>query len=134
VALLKRNQILDADDMKTEIVPVPEWGGEVCIKMLTGKERDAFEASTITLNKKGQNERNVVNLRARLLVQVIIDPEDNNLPLFNSADIVSLGNKSSVALDRVWAAAQKLNSVTEDDVQELAAGFVSDPSESSTSE
>lgn len=135
---LKRNQILDADDLKTEMVKVPEWAtgdeDEVCIKMLTGTERDKFEASTIRMNKAGRPEQNLDNLRARLIMLCAIDPDDNNLPLFTKDDLRALGNKSAVALDRVFSAAQRLNGFTQADVEELAEGFDSAPSESSTSE
>jgi hypothetical protein len=134
---LKREQILNADDLKVEYVKVPEWaqGGEdeVCIKMLTGTERDKFEASMVRVNKAGKPEQNLENLRARLIVLCAIDPDDNNLPLFTDDDIRSLGKKSAIALDRVFTAAQKLNGFTEEDIEELAEGFSSAPSESSTS-
>lgn len=133
MALLKRQQILDANDMKTEIVSVPEWGGDVCIKMMTGTERDAFEAATIKQNKNGSQSRNFDNVRARFLVKVIIDPDDNNLPVFTESDIKALGAKSVAALDRVFSAAQELNSVTDQDVENLANSFEVAPSESSTS-
>ena len=32
MALLTREDILNYNDIKTEIVPVPEWGGEVKVK------------------------------------------------------------------------------------------------------
>ena len=35
MALLTREDILNYNDIKTEIVPVPEWGGEVKVKGLT---------------------------------------------------------------------------------------------------
>jgi len=42
---LNKEQILRADDLKTEEVDVPEWGGSVRVRVLTGTERDAFESS-----------------------------------------------------------------------------------------
>ena len=47
MGVLTREQILKADDMTTERVPVPEWGGEVLVKSLTGRQRDEFEGSMI---------------------------------------------------------------------------------------
>ena len=37
--MLTRKQILECADIPTEIVKVPEWGGEVLVKGLTGAER-----------------------------------------------------------------------------------------------
>lgn len=135
---LKREQILQADDLKYDYVKVPEWAtdgeDEVCIKMLTGTERDKFETSMVRVNRAGKPEQNLENLRARLIVKCAIDPDDNNLPLFTEDDVKSLGKKSAVALDRVFSAAQRLNGFTNADIEELSEGFDSAQSESSTSE
>ena len=133
MASLKRDQILSAKDMKKDYVDVPEWGGEVCLKSLTGTERDDFEASMIEVSKTGKTRQNLRNLRARLVVLCAIDPDDDDLRLFSDSDVHELGRKSAAALDRVFAAAQKLNGFTKEDIEDLAEGFESGPSESSTS-
>ena len=47
--LLTRDLILKADDIQTREVEVPEWGGTVLIRALTGTERDAYEAEAYRL-------------------------------------------------------------------------------------
>lgn len=135
MAFLSREGILNADDMATRDVPVPEWGGEVRIRMLTGTERDAFEASTIEQRKDGTTRRNLANLRARLVAECIIVPDgpDKGMRMFVASDIKMLGNKSARALQRVFDACQEFNSFSPEDVEELAQGFDGAPSESSTS-
>ena len=44
---LSRDAILQREDIKTEDVEVPEWGGTVRVRGMSGVERDAFEASLI---------------------------------------------------------------------------------------
>lgn len=124
MALLSRDQILSADDMTFRDVPVPEWGGDVRIRMLSASERDAFEASTVEI-KRGQQKMNVQNIRARFLALCIIN-EAGELQ-FTAADIPLLGKKSSAALQRVWNVAQELNAVTDHDIEELAEDFDGDP-------
>jgi hypothetical protein len=131
--VLKRDAILSANDLKIETVSVPEWGGDVAIRTLTGTERDKFEASMVRVTKSGKAEQNMENVRARLVVLCAIDPDDNNLPIFTEKDIPLLGAKSAAALDRVFSAAQRLNGFSDSDVEALAEGFDSGPSESSTS-
>lgn len=125
MALLNRDQILNADDMTFRDVPVPEWGGDVRIKMLSASERDKFEASTVII-KRGQQKMNVENIRARFLSMCIVN-EQGELE-FTPADIPLLGKKSSAALQRVWNVAQELNAVTDHDIEELAEDFGDDPS------
>lgn len=132
MALLSRDQILDAKDLDTKDVPVPEWGGTVRVRMLSGEERDEFEASMIEMKKDGSVKRNVANVRARLVAAVVINEDGENI--FNRADIRMLGRKSAAALDRVATAAQELNAFSDDDIEELAEGFGSGQSESSTSD
>lgn len=127
--LLTKNQILDADDIKKELVNVPEWGGEVLVRMLTGAQRDAFEDSMIK-NRGKSKEVNLVNIRARLAALCIVD--ESGTRLFNDTEIVNLGNKSAIALDRVFVAAQRLCGLTKEDVAELAKNLESGPSEGST--
>ena len=45
---LTKDQILEANDLQSESVTVPEWGGDVLVRTMTGADRDAFEASMIT--------------------------------------------------------------------------------------
>lgn len=132
MALLGRNQILDAKDLQTEDVPVPEWGGEVRIRMLTGEERDAYEASMVELKKDGSAKANRENVRARLLVLCIVNEQGEQM--FNRADIKLLGRKSAKALERVINKVNEMNGISEKDIEELAEGFDSAPSEGSTTD
>ena len=47
MSLLSKTAILTANDLQTEDVEVPEWGGAVRVRSFTGRERDAFEASMV---------------------------------------------------------------------------------------
>lgn len=132
MALLGRNAILEADDLKTEDVHVPEWGGDVRIRMLTGEQRDAYETSMVELKKDGTPKSNTENVRARLVALCIVN--ENNEQMFNKADVKLLGRKSAAALDRVATAAQRLNGISDEDIEELAEGFDGAPDEGSTSD
>ena len=111
MGLLGREQILGAVDLPTVDVDVPEWGGTVRVRMMTGVERDAFEAATITRHGK-KIEQNLANIRARLVALCVVDEKGGRL--FSEADAEALGKKSAAALNRVFAAAQQLNALTEE--------------------
>lgn len=128
--LLSRDQILGAQDLTFEDVAVPEWGGEVRVRMLTGSERDAFEASTIIRRGK-RVDLNMTNVRARLVALTVVDEAGGRV--FSDADVAELAKKSSAALNRVFEAARKLNGLTEEATAEAAEDFPPDPSASSTS-
>ncbi len=111
--MLDRAAILAADDLPRELVEVPEWGGSVHVRTLTGTERDAFEQSVIVAG-----EKNLGNIRARFAVLTICD--ENGDRIFGERDAVDLGKKSAAALDRVFAVAQTLNGFSSSDVEDLA--------------
>ena len=131
MAMLSREDILAAKDLKFMDLDVPEWGGSVRIKMLTGAERDEFEASTVKMGKGGKPEQNLANLRARLVSLCLVDAD--NVKLFTKADVGHLGMKSAAALERVFKACQEHNGMSEKDIEELTEGFGTGQSESSTS-
>jgi hypothetical protein len=128
--LLNRDQILQVKDLKTQQVEVPEWGGAVIVRCLTGAARDSFEASLVDGKGKSRAE-GLVNLRARLVALSVVDEEGN--PLFTEADIAALGKKSAAALDRIFEAAQRLNRLAQTDVETLAKNSEPDRSGGSTS-
>ena len=129
--LLSREHILGADDRRTEDVPVPEWGGTVRVRALSGAERDAYEAGIVTLRGDGTKSVNLKNLRGRLVSLSCVDDEGNRL--FSDEDAIALGDRSASALERVFDVARKLSGLSEDDVEELAEGFGDAPSGGSTS-
>jgi hypothetical protein len=131
MGLLGRDEILGAKDIVTDDVQVPEWGGIVRIRMLTGNQKDRYEGSVFDRNGN-RTPQSVTGMRARLVALCIVD--QHNVPIFTEKDIPELGQKSAAALSRVWAAAMKLNAISEEDVEELVAGFDDAPSEDSPSD
>ncbi|MEW6223198.1 MAG: hypothetical protein AB1627_01075 [Chloroflexota bacterium] len=124
-ALLSRDAILAAADYVTADVAVPEWGGTVRVKGLTGRERDSYEASI--LSGKGKNrDINLRNARAKLVVMAAIDEAGNRV--FDDADVVALGQKSALALQRVFDKASELAGLDDEAIENLTAELGNDPS------
>ena len=121
---LNKEAILSADDLKQETIQVPEWKGEVIIRTMTGEERDAFDSEMIRDDKKSFK-----NIRARFLSLIICDEQGNRL--FDDKEIAQLGKKSAAALDRLFSAGQKLNRLSNDDIEELAGN--SEPTQKDSS-
>ena len=111
--LLSKEQILQADDLKRETVDTPEWGGEVLLRELRGRERDAFEEGSM------DKQRNVTmtNMRARLVALSAIDEEGDRL--FTSKEAKELGDKSATALNRLFEVCCRLSGITSDDVEKI---------------
>ena len=121
---LSKASILAAKDTKlSEALPVPEWGGEVYIKTLSGTERDAFEDAYA--------ENKMKAFRCRFLVLTLSD--DKGQRLFEDGDVAELGKKSSVVINRLFEAAWKHNAFTNEAVESLGEGSPDGQSGGSTS-
>jgi len=128
--ILTREQILGANDMKTEPVEVPEWGGSVIVRGMTGVERDRLEQDSV--KGKGNDAKiNLINMRARMVAASVVDESGKHL--FGSSDIEMLGNKSAAALTRVFTVAQRLSGFTQEDIAELTDSFTDDQTGASIS-
>lgn len=129
--VLSRDQILKADDLDIRVVEIPEWGGSVKVRALTGTERDRLEASVARTNARGEMMGlNLVNLRARLCAMTMID-EEGNLLFTSNADILALGGKAGTVLNRIFEVAQELSGITAEDVEKLTKNSSGDPPEDS---
>lgn len=112
MSLLTKEAILAADDRRTVDVAVPEWGGDVRVSTMSASERDKWEAETY-----GGDKPNTLDFRARFVALCLVDEQGNRL--FTGKDVAELGKKSAAALHRVFKAAQDLNALTDEAVEEL---------------
>ena len=120
---LDRKSILAANDVRKEKIAVPEWGGDVFLRVLTGTDRDRFEESYADQKMKA--------FRIRFLLLALCD--DSGERLFGDDEADVLGKKSSVVINRLFEAGWKLNAFTQEAVDALGEDSETAPSESSTS-
>jgi len=121
---LTKDAILSANDIERERVEVPEWGGYVWVRGMTGEERDAFEAGLV--ERKGKSrELNFKNMRASLVAKTVVN--DGGERLFDDNDVKRLGQKSAAALDRLYEVATRLSGIGEQDVEDLTETFQDEP-------
>jgi hypothetical protein len=127
---LTKEQIRKADDVQTEVVPVPEWSGDVLVRGMTGTQRDAFEGE-ITERRGKKVTYNLQNFRARLVALTVVDEKGERL--FSDTDVEWLGGKSAAALARVFNKAAELSGISEGDIEDLTKNSPDDQSEGSGS-
>jgi hypothetical protein len=121
---LSKAAILAAKDTKVSApIPVPEWGGDVFCKTLSGTERDAFEES--------YSENKMKAFRCRFLVLTLSD--DKGERLFTDSETADLGKKSSVVINRLFDTAWNHNAFTTEAVEALGEGSPEGQSDGSTS-
>lgn len=110
--MLNRDLILKAKDLKTIDVEVPEWGGSIRLRTMTGQARQEYYRTTA--GKDGTPK----NVMEALIVACAVDEAGN--PLFAVGDIGELGKKSAIAINKVFEAAAELNGLTQKAVDDIA--------------
>lgn len=99
MAILTIDQISDADDLQTKIVPIPAWGGEVEIRELTKKkQRDIRIAATDA--ETGVVDDHLVEMG--IVIEAIIDPP------MNMGHLAMLEQKNADCIDEVLVEVYKL--------------------------
>lgn len=114
MAILSLDAILGANDIPEEVVPVPEWGGEVKVR---GLSRAAFDRITkasevaIPATAPGQTAgtgRDEAKFSDQLFLACVVEPQ------FSEEHLDALREKSIGALNRVYSA---IGRVLQTDVQ-----------------
>ena len=119
---LSKKAILEAKDIKTKEVEVPEWGGSVCIRVISGADRDVFE--------QAYSEKKMDAFRTRFLVLTLCDTSGERL--FTNDEVEALNGKSSKVLNRLFDAAWEFMAFSPAAVEALGYDSPCDQSASST--
>ena len=126
--LLNKAAFLAAADLAHEDVPVPQLGGSVRIRVMSGAARDAFQEY---MRSFGEEPRPTSAVHAALLVQTCI--EESGEPMFTMDEIELLRGTSAAATEVMAAAAMRINGLGVHAVDETAKNSESDQSDDSGS-
>lgn len=112
---LGRDAIRDVVDLPMEEVEVPEWGGSVLVRGLSGRERDLYEKWMVQIRGRNSVELSMENVRGKLAAMCICNETGGRV--FEDEDARWLGNKSAAALERVCSVAMRLSGLAAEDVE-----------------
>ena len=126
MALLTKEQILEKQDIRTETIAVPEWGGDVRVRGLTARERSRI-AQDATRKSNGKDYTDWLRAQTDTFIKGVVEPE------FDVNDANALAAKSSGALQRVVAAISRLSGIDEDEIEEMRKNSETSPVGSSSS-
>jgi hypothetical protein len=129
--MLTKSQILAAADLRTQAVPVPEWGGEVRVRLLTAAEREEI-TSIWTAHKSADDATKGTLTRDAMLLRCTVDADGRRL--FDDADLPALKQKSAVAIGRVVDAAFELNAMAPDALETATKNSSADLTDASSSD
>lgn len=124
--ILGRDSILAAQDIKIELVNVPEWGGAVYVRGLTGAERAEYEMGLVEMKGGKVVKVNSTDSYPRLALCCCVDSDDPATAqrLFNDADLDALRQKSGAPLARIAKVALRLSGMGRQAEETLEQDFL----------
>jgi hypothetical protein len=119
VGPLGRDAILAAEDLPSDDVEVPQWGGKVRVRSMSGAQRLVYERSCEKLRRKGAFDVDgSMKVIALLVIHTAIGGDGK--PLFEEQDLKRLLDKNFDAVGIVFEKAALLNGMRKKDVEDLA--------------
>lgn len=117
-----RDKILEAPDIASEMVEVPEWGVTVEVRGMSGADRARIFD---TIAKDGEVKASA--LYVETVIATAHDPE-TGAPIFEPSDITALMQKSAQAIDRLAKVGLRLSGMEGEASQDVAGKSVSEES------
>lgn len=108
---LTREQILSTNDRPTVAVDVPEWGGTVYVRTMSGSDRAQFE--TLCAGQPLATGK----IMEKLVTFTVCD--ENGERIFNDDDVEELSKKNAGVILRIFQKAAELNALRETDVENI---------------
>ena len=109
--------------IEREALVVPELGGLIYVRGMSGKERDKFEEGLRVKKGKRVGQSDLRNFRALLAVRVIVDEKGERL--LNDGDAELIGAMPAGVLDRIIAKCTELSGKAEEEIDDLGNGSAS---------
>lgn len=113
--LLTEADIIAIDDIETEVVEVPEWGGSVKLRGLSLDEVMAARAG---------GTADAASMSVKLLAAAFAEPE------LSEAAVASLGKKSAAVVTRLLQVATRLSGMDTEALQRSERTFRPEPADS----
>ncbi len=116
---LGKQQILANKAQVIEQLEVPEWGGTVCIRSISARERGQIEAGIARYREtKGKEDSFARNFTLRMAGMALCD--ESGARLFSDEEISQLAEHNAAVIARIAEVAGRLAGFTKEDVEALA--------------
>jgi hypothetical protein len=123
---LTADEIDRVDDAPVAPYAVPEWGGEVLIRVLTLAEKEEFEASQRQL----QEDDKLKDIRARYVGFCLVDAQRKRL--YTDDAVERLSRRNGAVVDRIFDECRTRNGLNQAAVDEAKKNSSPTPSSGSS--
>lgn len=122
-------QILEANDLETDVMDVPEWGVKIELRSPNGDERSAIVSSFVDMETGTSKPRDLAVLYPTLIIACTYDPETGER-VFDGADPATralLNAKNGAVVERVAMRCMPLVGIDQAAVEEVKDGSSTSP-------
>lgn len=126
---LSRDDILKSEDLGSQRVEIPEWGGYAFIRVMTDEDRDGWD-EWLWANKEASASSGgspMLGARRELVARTLVDEHGKRL----FANSTELKGKSAKVIDRLFDIASELNALGPRAVAQAKKNSSPDPSSGS---
>lgn len=109
-----RQKVARVKDLAEEPLHIDEWGVDVMVRALTGKERSQVIQASL---RPGSKFPDLVKLWPLLVIKSTRDPEHGEL-VFDASDVDMLNEKAGGVVEQIAKVARRLSGMNEDAVEE----------------
>jgi hypothetical protein len=109
-----REKILNSNDEQTELVTISQWGVDILVKSMSGKERASLMNQC--LNQK-TGVMDMEKLYGLLVISTAHDPGTEER-IFQLADLEALNGKNGAAMEKIAKVASRLSGLEEGQIDE----------------
>lgn len=130
---LTRDQILQAArnaKIQRDKLHIPELGGDIYVRGMSGKERDEFEEQNKFRKGRKAGQVDGRNFRAKLAVRVIVTEDGERI--LNDDDATIFGQMPAGVLERIISRCTELSGMTDEEVDDAKNGSASAGSDASS--
>lgn len=103
-----RDKILAAEDIRSEIVDIPEWGVKVEVRGMNGSDRSRILDAAAAAGSEGLS---VGTMYVDTVIASAYDPE-SGVRIFSDSDKDALLGKSASAIDRLAEVGMRLSGMS----------------------
>lgn len=129
MTLLTKAEILAHRKPVMQTLDVPEWGGAVCLRRMSGNARDEWDLFNAA-NRDPETKRlrqDTKYYRATLVAKHLCDEQGRSLE-FSPEEVMALGEDDGTVLDRIYDACFALSALGVTAVEEAAKNSEPAPS------
>lgn len=109
-----REKILNTEDIKEQVVEIPEWGVKVLVRGLDGAQR----AKVMQNATDARGNINFTKIYPDIIIASCYDPETKE-KIFEDTDRDLIMKKSSVAIDRIVNVAMAISGLSKQAEEEI---------------